>query len=159
MNDMQKEQLRQRVLGWGVACDLMDPAGDIGRDIRFRPGPNGLIDLTRVDTIDNLGQSLSIALTTALGSDVFNVSYGFDGINAMAEETNPVLMRERIRISIINVLRADARVRRIVDVKLEDGRLDPVSAGSRVLDVRVAFETLSGDQYTINIGQLALGAG
>ena len=159
MTNPLQDQLRLRVLGWGVGCDLMEPNADIGRDVRFVTGSNGLVDLARVQTIDNLGQSLSIALTTALGSDLFNVKYGFDGINAMAEETDPVLMRERIRVSVINVVRADPRVRRIIDVKLEDGRLDPVSAGSRILDVRVAFETLSGDQYTINIGQLALAAG
>ncbi|QVN21768.1 hypothetical protein [Burkholderia pyrrocinia] len=158
MIDQQKDPLRRRVLGWGVACDLVEATADIGRDIRFVT-TNSLLDLARVELIDNLGQSLSIALTTALGSDLFNVGYGFDGINAIAEETNPVLMRERIRIAIIKVLRADPRIRRIVDVKLEDGRLDAVTAGSSILDVRVAFETLSGDAYSINIDQIALGAG
>lgn len=158
MTDQQKDPLRRRVLGWGVACAPAEANADIGRDIRFVT-TNGLIDLACVELIDNLGQSLSIALTTALGSDLFNVGYGFDGINAIAEETNPVLMRERIRIAIIKVLRADPRIRRIVDVKLEDGRLDPITSGSRILDVRVAFETLSGDAYSINIDQVALGAG
>ena len=97
----------------------------------------------------------SIALTTRLGDDLFNTDYGFNGLNALAEETNLVLMRERLRIAVIQVLRKDPRVRRIVDVKLGDGRLDaPVAGNVRDLEVRVVFEAISGDQLTVNLGRV-----
>src|SRR6266542_4789440 len=168
--DRERQLLRDRVLGWAPACDpLAQPGGagdgplrvltgqsDLGRDLRLVAGPNGR-DLARVGGLDNLAQSLAIALTTLLGSDLFNTEFGFDGLNALVEETSPILTRERVRVAVIQVLRRDPRVRQIVDVKLEDGRLDPGGAPasaadpdaaarqrlSRELGVRVAFETIT----------------
>jgi hypothetical protein len=148
----ERELLQRRALGYGLACDPILPGVDIGRDIRLTRGPNG-VDLAAVSGIDNLTQSLSVALTTLQGSDIFNVSFGFDGLNAMAEETSPVMMRERIRIGIIQLLRRDPRVRSIVDVQLEDGRLTG-SAPARILDVRVMFEVVSGERVTVKLGQV-----
>lgn len=160
MNLELEQQLRRRILGWGLACEKIQKDLDIGRDLRLEKGSNGL-DLARVDATrpnkdkeDNLGQCLSIALTTALSSDIFNTQFGFDGINAIAEETNPIMIRERIRIAIIQLLRKDPRIRRIVDIKLEDGRLDVPIPGSRELDVRVVFEVISGEQASINLGKV-----
>jgi hypothetical protein len=104
--------------------------------------------------MDNLTQDLSIALTTLLGSDVFNTRLGFDGLNALVDETDPVLARERVRIGVIQVLRNDARVRRIVDVKLAGGQLELPSAGSRQLDITVTFETVAAEQATLALGKV-----
>jgi phage baseplate assembly protein W len=151
--ERERELLRRRLLGRGLACDPIAPGVDLGRDLRVTQGTDGT-DFAMVDGIYNLGQSLAIGLTTLRGSDIFNLDFGFDGLNAMVEETNPVLVRERVRVGVIQLLRKDPRVRRIVDVKLGDGRLDGVSAGSRELDVRVAFETVSGEQMTVDLGQV-----
>lgn len=164
MNLELEQQLRRRILGWGLACDPIYPGLDLGRDLYMTVGANGR-DFARVEAMDNLSQSLEIALTTLLGSDIFNTQFGFDGLNALVEETNPILMRERVRISIIQVLRQDPRIRRIVDLKLLDARLDPPDANAnsnlsfeerlerwRTLDVRVVFETISGDETSINLG-------
>jgi hypothetical protein len=149
--ERERELLRNRLLGRGLACPLTEPGLDVGRDLVLARGPSG-VDLQQVRGIENLGQALAIALTTLRGSDLFNIDFGFDGLNAMAEEINPVLVRERIRVGIIQVLRRDPRVRRIVDVKLSDGRLESVGAGTRQLEVRVAFETVSGDPVSVNLG-------
>jgi hypothetical protein len=143
---------RERALGWSFELAEIAPGLDLGRDVQFVAGPNGL-DFARVSSIDALTQSLSVALTTLLGSDLFNQAFGFDGVNAIAEESDPVLMRERIRVGVIKVVSADYRVRKIVDVNLAgDGRLQPPPPGSRILDVRVIFETITGEQATLNIG-------
>ena len=149
MNDFERERelLRTRLLGRSVKCEETMPGVDLGRDLVLVTGPDGR-DLARVEGIDNLGQALSIAITTRLGDDLFNTQFGFDGLRALAEETDPVLVRERVRVAVIQVLRKDPRVRRILDVKLDDGQLDRPAAGSRVLNVRVDFETVSGDQAT-----------
>jgi phage baseplate assembly protein W len=183
--DRERQLARDRMLGWSPACEPLDQvggatggplqtltgSGDLGRDLRLALGPNGR-DLARVRGLDNLGQSLAIALTTLLGSDLFNTEFGFDGLNALVEETNPLLVRERVRVSVIQVLRRDPRVRQIVDVKLQDGRLDPTggtqSSGndpeeaarqrlSRTLGVRVAFETITADQASIALGSITPG--
>lgn len=152
--EQEREQLDSRVLGWAPATEEIFPGVDLGRDLRLESGPNGL-DLAKVEGLTALGQALSLALTTALGSDVFNIQFGFDGLNAMAEESNPILVRERIRVAIIRVLRKEPRVRRIIDVNLaEDGRLEAPPAGSRELKVRVEFETVSGRQSSLTIGKV-----
>ncbi|HET8922547.1 MAG TPA: hypothetical protein VFN26_06075 [Candidatus Acidoferrum sp.] len=155
--DRDKQLLQQRLLGWSLACEPTLPGVDLGRDLRLELGPTGR-DFARVSAMDNLGQNLTIALTTRLGDDIFNSQFGFDGLNAIAEGTETILVRERIRISIIQVLRRDPRIRRILDVKLDDGRLESAPAGSRELDVSVAFETVTGDQNTISLGKVGLNA-
>ena len=150
---LEQELMRERALGVGPAFNLITPGADLGRDVTFVDDGSGL-DLALVKGFDNLTQSLSVALTTRLGDDVFNTTFGFDGLNAIAEETNPVMQRERVRISVIVVLKKDPRVRRIVDVALVDGRLDQPLAGSRDLAVTAAFEAVSGDSVTLDIGKV-----
>lgn len=145
---------KRRLLGWGVRCDPVFPGVDIGRDLRLRRGPNG-VDLAAIEGIDCLTQDLSLALTTLLGSDVLNTTFGFDGLRAIAEETTPVLVQERIRVAVVSTLNRDPRVRRIVDVKFEDSRLDAPLAGSREIGVRVAFETLTDDRVVLDLGRTA----
>ena len=149
--ERERELLRERALGWGMACEEVMPGVDLGRDISLVEVPNGL-DCARVSGLDNLAQSLKVALTTCLGSDIFNTDFGFDGLNALAEESNAILVRERVRISIIQLLRKDPRVRSIVDVKIGNERLDPGVTRDRILDVRVVFEVVSGDQITVDLG-------
>ena len=152
--DVERERrlARRRLLGWAPACTPIQPGVDLGRDISLAAGPDGL-DLARVEEVDALAQSLELALTTLLGSDVFNTQFGFDGLNALVEETNPILARERIRVAVIQVLRKEPRVRRILDVKLEDGRLNRPAIGARELDVRVSFETVAGEAAVVNLGK------
>jgi hypothetical protein len=90
--------------------------------------------------------------------------FGFDGLNALADETDPILVRERVRIGVVKVLRNDPRILRIVDVKLLDNRLEaenpsgngdePIQIDPRTLWIRVGFETVAGDQLTVDLGRL-----
>lgn len=149
------------LLGIGLACPLTQPGLDIGRDLELTPGPNGL-DFARVDGMDELVQCLQIALTTALGADVFNAAFGFAGVNAMTGPDPALLVQEAIRIAVIRTLTADSRVARILDLKLLDGRLNPASPPAtvedwRTMSVTVAFETVAGTQATIDIGRLISG--
>jgi phage baseplate assembly protein W len=152
--DQARIEQRRAVLGRAPAFTQVMPGTDLGRDIGFEVGANGR-DIAFVSGIDALGQSLSIALTTLAGSDLFNTGFGFDGLVALVEETNPILQRERIRIGVIRVLEQDPRVRRIIDVKLGDDRLDRVPAGGRELQVRVIFEAMTGEQITAELGRIA----
>jgi hypothetical protein len=150
--DHEREVVQRRVLGFSLACPQIAPGTDLGRDLLMEQGASGL-DFARVEKVEALTQSLEVALTTLLGSDIFNTGFGFDGLNALAEGSSAVMTRERVRISVIDVLRKDPRVRGILDVKLEDDRLDSPPPGTRTLDVRVAFETLSGDPVTVDLGR------
>ena len=153
--DQSRTVLRNRLLGWGLAAVPTQPNVDIGRDITLTDGPNGR-DFARVVGMDALVQDLSVAFTTVLGGDLFNTTFGFDGLRALVEETNPILVRERVRISAIQVLRKDPRIRRVIDVNLGGGALERVDAGAnRQLEVRIGFETVSGDQAAADLGRLA----
>lgn len=149
----ERDQVRRQLLGWGLQTVRTDDI-DIGQDITLEANPDGTVDLATVEGIENLAQSLTIALTTALGSDIFNTGFGFDGVNALAEEPDPMLARERARISVVQLLRKDARVRRITDVTLDGDTLGPVPSGSRTLEVQVSFETVSFDQPTLQLGKV-----
>src|SRR5438067_10741467 len=153
--DPDRALRRDRLLGWGLAAPPILPGLDVGRDVALASGANGR-DLARVTGLDNLVQDLGVAFTTALGADVFNTDFGFDGLRALVEETNPILVRERVRIAAIQLLRKEPRVRRVVEVELGNGPLERARSGAdRVLDVRVAFETVSGEQAIAQLGRLA----
>lgn len=167
--EREKELLRNRLLGRSPELEHVNPGIGLGLDLKLEKTGNGL-DLAEAKGIGALSQALRVALTTRLGSDVFNTQFGFDGLNALAEETNSVLMRERIRIAVIQVLRKEPRVRRIIDVKLAGGQLEaspatasgaedtgavaPGAGNSRELSVLVAFETINGDQTEIQLGAM-----
>lgn len=156
---------RDRQLGWGLAFELTMPGLDTARDIAFTDSPGGR-DLALVRGLDNLGQSLSVALTTLRGSNIFDTDFGFDGLNAVAEAIEPVLARERVRIGVIKVLDRDPRVHRIVDVNLDDGRLTPGGPAddasrlqlraSRTMQVQVQFETVTADRMSVRLGELPI---
>jgi phage baseplate assembly protein W len=166
---LERETVRRRLLGWSAACEPILPGVDHGRDLVLSGGGGAPLDLARVESVDCLGQSLSIALTTALGSDIFNTGFGFDGLTAMVQETEPVLVRERVRISVVQVLRSEPRVRRILDVDLGDDRLRATAPGqallpsgerpaaSRTLEVSVQFETIAAEPATITLGSVTPG--
>ncbi|WP_207537835.1 hypothetical protein [Sabulicella rubraurantiaca] len=105
-----------------------------------------------------VAQALTLAMVTLRGSDLFDLRFGFAGLAALAGEADPLLRRERLRLAVIDVLRAEPRIRRIVSVRLggaEDGppHRDP---GSRVLEVLAEFETVAGTrQAAILNGEVA----
>ena len=153
--DREREILRRRLLGRGLAVMPVHGGLDLGRDLVLAAqGDPPARDFVTVAGIDNLAQALTIALTTPLTGDVFNVDFGFDGLNALAEETSPVMVQERIRIAVVTLLKKDPRVRRIVDVQLQDGRLLSPGANTRELEVRVVFETITADTTSVELGKV-----
>jgi phage baseplate assembly protein W len=133
-------------LGWSLACHPAGRGDPLGVDLALvRTG--GGTALAEVEGVENLSQSLQIAFTTLLGSDVFNTAFGFDGLRAIAEGTNAVLTRERVRLAVIETLRDDPRVRTILDVQLDD----PATADRRTLAVRVTFETVESEPVSLEL--------
>jgi phage baseplate assembly protein W len=146
-----REIVRRRLLGWSIACPRIDPVGDLGCDLVLATDPEtGRTDLAQVEKLEALSQSLRLALTTALGSDVFNTDFGFDGLLALAEETSPSIARERVRVSVVQVLRKDPRVVDVHDVDVGNEFVP----GSRELNVAVAFRTVTEDDVQANLGRV-----
>ncbi|MEH0929056.1 hypothetical protein [Micromonospora sp. CPCC 205558] len=162
--ERERQAAQRRYLGWGLAFEPTMPGVDLARDVVFDDGPNGRV-LALVAGTDNVAQSLAVALTTLRGSNVFDATFGFDGLNALAEQIEPNLIREQVRIGIITLLDRDPRVRKIVDVNLDDGRLGAGATGtddtaqaalrsSRTLQVQVQFETITDDRLSVHLGEL-----
>jgi len=145
MTSAQQDQLYRSLFGRDLATVETLPGQDLGRDLALVT--SGACDLATVSGIDNLGQSLTLALTTRLGDDAFDTSYGFDGLTALADETDPILQRERIRVGIVSVLQRDSRVRQIIDVTLAGD----VFAQTRTLAVTVSFRTIASTQVSISL--------
>lgn len=142
---------RRRLLGVGLRADLVD-AHDLARDVALRRTPDG-VDLDVVEGIDAFAQDLAVALTTLRAGDPFNAGFGFLGLGPLAERTSPAIAREAVRSAVAQVVAADPRVRRIVDLAVTTP-----APGSRALLVRVSFETISGDTATVAVSGLASGA-
>lgn len=138
-----------RLLGWSLELEPLFPVDGAagGLDLNFAQvsGPDALI------------QSLTLALVTLLGADLFNTGFGFDGVAAIAEEMDPVLKRERIRMSVIAVLKAEPRISRIITVRFgdeagEEPRQPSAAPPSRTVGIEALFETIDGERRAIAVG-------
>lgn len=153
----------RRLLGWGPTFVSTGAEEDIGQDIAFAGG-----DIALVSGMEALTQDLRLALCTGLGTDPLNQAFGSDAFASMAEESDPMMLRERIRVAVIRVLQSDARIRRIVEVSI-DGEARPFTGRSRertsgagssaerttALSVVAVFETVLGEHATIAIEGLS----
>lgn len=146
MNDLAS---LDRALGWSLTLAPLDPldgaAGGVDLDFTIVSGEAALM------------QALTLAFVTLLGSDLFNRAFGFAGLAAIAEESDPVLRRERIRMAVIATLQAEPRVRRIITVRFSDESTEPARQPSavppeRVLAIEAVFETVAGVQRAITLG-------
>ena len=136
----------RRILGKGLALVATDPGDDIGLDIAFVGG-----DLACAIGEDALMQDLRVAFCTGLGTDPLNTGFGSDAFAAMAQETDTIVQRERIRVAVIRVLRSDPRVRRVVEVRI-NGEPRPFAAErTTALAITAVFETALRDFATIAI--------
>ncbi len=140
----QKQEQRQaELLGIGLALQSSDGSSDGPLDLAFTPDGR---DIALVSGIEALGQDLKIALTTGLGTDPFDLNFGFAGAAAMVEETDPNLVRERLRVAVIRVLQLEPRISRIRAVDFGDV---PDSRAARQLPVLATIEILDGTVATL----------
>lgn len=125
MSDTLTEREARRLLGWGLRS--VSVAGDVelAQDIVIEAG-----DLALVAGTDALRQDISAALVTALGSDPLNVTFGFDGFEAVASEPDRFLLRERLRVSVINLLRRDGRVAQVDQVLIGAAEIAAARSGA-----------------------------
>ena len=152
MLTIPEAQLFQQVFGRSVLADEIFPNLDVGSDLHFVVGPNGLRQLAEVTGIDNLAQALRLALTTAYGANPFNTNYGFDGLNALATEPDPQMQQQRIRISVAQTVARDPRVRRVTDVQATRS----VVGGAAVLSVVVSFDTTASRNVSLTLSGIPI---
>ncbi len=147
MSDAVRDAAYRLAYGRGLAAPEIMPGTDVGCDLRLEAGPNGT-RLAEASGVANLAQGLRLALTTGYGALPFDRGYGFDGLAALASESDPRMQRERIRIAVAQTVQRDPRVLRVTDVQAAP------APGSRTLAVDVAFDTTASQGLSVTIGGL-----
>lgn len=160
-------QVERRVFGWGVRSEPIESIVSYCRDIQLAAGPGGTKDLDLTDGFTALEQDLRTALGTALGADPLNVGFGFDGLRIVSEETDRLMLRERLRGAVVQVLRADPRVVSVTRVLIGSeiaafhaGQASaPLAAGEYgILSIEAAFRIVGGEEASLSLGPILGGA-
>lgn len=94
----------------------------LGRSLRLVEGDLSFTDndLSTIAGRDNFLQAMQVMIETPMGSDIFNVSYGFDLINSIGTPQSISLIKEMIRLNIVKSLSIDDRVREIKEILFND---------------------------------------
>jgi phage baseplate assembly protein W len=91
-----------------------------GGDFVIAPGADGSPDLLMIAGTDELAQGIQVLAGTNLGSDIFNVGFGFDLLNTMAQPVSMTQMRNLIRLCVVKALSQEQRIRQVLAVAFVD---------------------------------------
>ena len=96
------------------------PADPYGRtltltanDFVIAAAADGPTDLLLIAGKAELAQGIQVLVGTNLGSDIFNVGFGFDLVNTLATATSLPRMQQLIRLCVVKALSQEPRVRQI----------------------------------------------
>jgi exoribonuclease II len=87
----------------------------VNGDFAFRDN-----DFALIAGRDNFIQALQVMIETPTGSDIFNVSYGFDLLNSISAPKTVAQIKDLIRLNIVKSLSIDNRVKEIKEVVFSD---------------------------------------
>jgi len=109
--------------------------------------------LKLVSGIDNLLQSLELRVLTPSGSDIFNATYGLDVTQAFTQPGSVRMIKELIKLSLVQTLGTDPRVSDIRDVQFTERQVGDLRH-SRSWTVTVVIDTVDAQTttLTLNIG-------
>ena len=126
-------------------------------------------DLALVVERDNFMQAMQVMIETPLGTDIFNVNYGFDLINILSLPNSVRLTKELIRLNIVKSLSQDNRVREIREIVFDDDprffELNPQEnfdehrssrKDQRYWQAMVVVETISEGEVTLKLEGVGL---
>jgi phage baseplate assembly protein W len=91
-----------------------------GGDFVVAPGADGFPDFAMIAGKDELAQGIQVLIGTNLGSDIFNVGFGFDLISTMAQPVPFAQMQNLIRLCVVKALSQEQRIRQILAVAFVD---------------------------------------
>ena len=94
----------------------------LGRSIRVDNGDLTIVDndLQLVVDDDNFAQSAAMIIDTPFATDVFNVNYGFDFLDAVSKPREVRHVKELLRMNLVQSFSRDDRVQEVVDVIFDD---------------------------------------
>jgi hypothetical protein len=154
------EREARRLIGWGPVTESIAGKVEQTQDIVWRNG-----DLVIDGGLPTLEQDLAAAFVTGLGRDPLNPGFGFDGFDVISREPDRFILRERLRVAVVNLLKRDPRVDRVDQVligrdEIKAARPDEAAAKKDepeigLLQIEVAFVLRgSGEQVRFNVGSV-----
>ena len=121
-------------------------------------------DFVMVSGTDDLLQDLNVMIFTPFGSDIFNVNYGFDLLNALSSPVPPHSIQDVIRLNIVKSVSTDNRIREVKEVVFDDDphfydlspQSDPTDRANTRRNFRswqaiVVLHTVSDTDVSINL--------
>lgn len=154
------EAVARRVFGRGLSLEEVQTYGQVGLDVAWEKRTvdgRELRDVALVAGGDNLAQALRVALLTPLGSDLLNVRFGFDGLRALSQPFDHLMLEDILRLAVIRTVGNDRRIKRILDVALEmpeDEEERAEFVQHRRWTVRVDARTVLGDAIRLALGEV-----
>jgi hypothetical protein len=154
------EAIARRAFGRSVALEEVETYGQVGLDAAWETRTvdgRELRDLALVSGGDNLAQALRVNLLTPLGSDLLNVRFGFDGLRALSQPFDHLMLEDVLRLAVIRTVGGDRRIKRILDVALElpeDEKKRAEFVQHRRWTVRVDARTVLGDAIRLALGEV-----
>jgi hypothetical protein len=116
-------------------------------DLAVVASPTGAVTLAELTGVDALGQTLTLALETQLGSDPMHAGYGLDATALGAHAYGVRSRKEYLKLQLVRCIASDMRVKQILELLFDDeGR------ASRSHSVRALIETRAGEQLALTIG-------
>jgi hypothetical protein len=146
-----RDVVANRVLGQTILASEIAPGSLLGYDLVFADTGTGQ-DLVLADGPHTLAQDLAIAMITSVGSDIFNVQFGFDGLSVLTRNIDRSAVQDFLRLAVVKTLGADTRVKQVNSVTI--GPADPNHPETRVWQVAADVQTVLGDVLKIVLGQV-----
>jgi phage baseplate assembly protein W len=103
------------------------PADPYGRTLMLTDGDfvllrdlGGFVDLAVITGQQELAQGIQVLVGTPLGSDIFNVIFGLDLLQTLAQPVPSRSMRDLVRLCVVKALAQEQRIRQIQAVAFAD---------------------------------------
>ena len=110
----------------GAATPLApaDPYGRtltlVGGDFVLAAGDGGYPDLGEIAGKDELAQGIQVLVGTNLGTDIFNMAFGFDLISTLAAPQPISQVKQLVRLCVVKALSQEPRIRQILAIAFVD---------------------------------------
>ena len=109
--------------------------------------------LQMVSGVDNLLQALELRVLTPFGSDVFNTTYGLDVTQAFTQPGGIRMVKELLRLSLVQTIGTDPRVHDVLDVQFAEVQVgDLRHSRSWIVTVVIATADTQTVTLSLNIG-------
>lgn len=89
-------------------------------DFTLTAGPDGYPDLALISGKAELAQGIQVLIGTNLGTDIFNLGFGFDLLNTIAQPKSMPQIRQLIRLCVVKALSQEPRIRQINAIAFVD---------------------------------------